>query len=113
MIGVLAKPYAPSTRTNAPARPRAGAVLVPCTVEIENSSESLHAHVDLGDVEVGPGDTVIVHGAPSGMDFGKSGTFHCRAEVIRAGRLERRWVRLTAYLGLTELYEVSFSDGRV
>ena len=39
---------------------------VPCTVEIEQTSESLHAHVELdGDIEIRPGDEVIVHDAPT------------------------------------------------
>ena len=113
MIGLLARPFAPTRGQEAEARPLPGIATFPCTVEIENSSDSLHAHVDLGDVEPGPGDTVIVYGAPSRMAFGRSGSFPCRAQIIRANWLERRWVRLTAYLGLTELYEVSFSDDRV
>jgi hypothetical protein len=64
-------------------------------------------------VEPGPGDTVIVYGAPPGIAHGLSGSFACRAQLIPATWVQRRWVRLTAYLGLTELYEVSFSDGRV
>ncbi|MFM2043174.1 MAG: hypothetical protein RLY86_1750 [Pseudomonadota bacterium] len=113
MIGVLAKPYAADAGDRAEARPIAGLATIPCTVEIENSAESLHAHVDLHGVEPGPGDTVIVYGAPQGIDFGRSARFDCRAQIIRAGWLERQWVYLTAYLGLTELYEVSFSDGSV
>ena len=35
---------------------------VPCTVEIEHTAESLHAHVELEGVEAGPGDRVIVQG---------------------------------------------------
>jgi len=33
--------------------------------------------------------------------------------VRRAGFLERQWTRLTAGLSLTELYEVSFTPGRL
>ena len=37
---------------------------VPCTIEIENTFDSLHAHVDLdGEVLIGPGDVVLVKGA--------------------------------------------------
>ena len=85
---------------------------VPCTVEVEHTPESLHAHVDLGGVEVGPGDTVVVHGAPSHVAFGERMECDARATVIRAGWLERLWTRLTAHLELTELYEVSFSTRR-
>lgn len=87
---------------------------VPCTVEIENTQDSLHAHVVLdGEVEVGPGDTVVVHGAPDRLPFGQKLTVRCTAEVTRATAIEREWTRLSAYLGLTELYEVSFSAGRL
>lgn len=87
-------------------------VRVPCTVDVEHTPESLHAHVDLDGIEVGPGDTVLVHGAPAHVDFGER--LHCdaHATVIRAGWLERLWTRLTAHLELTELYEVSFSPRR-
>jgi hypothetical protein len=86
---------------------------VPCIVDVENTADSLHAHVDLIGVEVGPGDTVIVYGAPETVPYGEKGIYRCRARVVRAGWIERLAVRATAYLGLTELYEVSFSDGRV
>jgi hypothetical protein len=46
------------------------------------------------------------------VPFGTKRVLHCRATVTRAGALERMWIRALAYLGLTELYEVSFSEGR-
>ncbi len=58
---------------------------VPCTVEIENSSETLHAHVELDGYEVGPGDEVIVHGAPTHVPFGEKIVARCHATVVRAG----------------------------
>jgi hypothetical protein len=85
---------------------------VPCTVDLENTQERLHAHVDLDGVEVQAGDSVLVHGAPGEVPFGTKRVLHCRATVTRAGALERTWIRALAYLGLTELYEVSFSEGR-
>ncbi|MDP2412168.1 MAG: hypothetical protein Q8M26_18035 [Pseudolabrys sp.] len=84
---------------------------VPCTVEIEHSAESLHAHVELEGVEAGPGDVVTVHGAPTNIPFGERRTFHCRATVTRANALGRLRAKLEGYLELTELYEVGF-DGR-
>jgi len=86
---------------------------VPCTVEVEHSFDSLHAHVDLQGIEVEPGDEVIVHGAPTRVEFGTRQVYNCRATVVRAGPLGRLWAKATAYLELTELYEVSFSAGRV
>ena len=85
---------------------------VPCTVEIENSAETLHAHVELEGIEVGPGDEVIVHGAPTNVPFGERVVARCHATVRRAGPMQRMKARIEGYLELTELYEVSFSSGR-
>jgi len=75
---------------------------VPCTVEIEQTSETLHAHVVLdGDVRIQPGDEVMVHNAPTRVEFGERLVVRRTATVVRGSALE-----------LTELYEVSFSDGR-
>lgn len=86
---------------------------VPCTVEVEHTWASLHAHVDLdGDVEIGPGDSVLVHGAPASVPFGECLTMRCRATVVRANWLERIWTKVLATLEFTELYEVSFTGRR-
>lgn len=85
---------------------------VPCTVEIEHSPESLHAFVELEGVEVGPGDEVIVHGAPTAVPYGEKIVAQCTATVIRASALDRLKARIEGYLELTELYEVGFSGGR-
>ena len=85
---------------------------VPCTVEMEQTAESLHAHVELEGAEAEPGDEVIVHGAPSRIPFGEKMTIRCRATVLRAGPLGRLKARFEGYLELTELFEVSFSAGR-
>jgi len=86
---------------------------VPCTIDIENTVESLHAYVELeGDVQIGPGDEVMVHDAPTMVPFGERIVVRRQATVVRAGTLERAWTRLAGYLELTELYEVGFSDGR-
>jgi len=86
---------------------------VPCTVEIEQTSETLHAHVLLdGDVQIRPGDEVLVHDAPSGVAFGERLVVRRTATVVRGSALDRLRARIEGYLELTELYEVSFSDGR-
>ena len=85
---------------------------VPCTVEIEHTAESLHAHVDLEGAEAEPGDEVIVHGAPTSVPFGERLTMRCRATIVRAGPLGRLKAKLEGYGELTELFEVSFSPGR-
>jgi hypothetical protein len=85
---------------------------VPCTVEIEHTAESLHAHVELDGMEAGPGDEVIVHGAPTNVAFGERRVVRCRATVTRATALGRLRAKIEGYLELTELYEVGFSGGR-
>jgi hypothetical protein len=85
---------------------------VSCVVDVEQTPDSLHAYVDLGDVEVGPGDEVIVHDAPTDVGFGEKLVCRRRATVVRAGPFGRLKAKLNGYLELTELYEVSFSDGR-
>ena len=87
-------------------------IRVPCTVEIEHTAESLHAHVELEGVDIGPGDEVTVHGAPTHIPFGERAVFDCEATVVRAGPIERLKARVEGYLELTELYEVGFSEGR-
>jgi hypothetical protein len=85
----------------------------PCTVEIEQTPESLHAHVVLdGDMAIEPGDRVQVHDAPTLVPYGERLIVRRTATVVRAGLLERAWTRLAGNFELTELYDVSFSDRR-
>lgn len=91
---------------------RARAFDVPCRVAVEQSEANFHAHVELaGGLTVAPGDRVRVQGDPIRVRFGESAEFERIASVERAGPLLRAWTRLIAYLGLTELYEVSFNPG--
>ncbi len=84
-----------------------------CTIEVEHSDESLHAHVALdGDPVIRPGDQVRVHGDPIHVAFGQRRTFRRLATIRRANMLERVWTRLTARFELSELYEVSFTTRR-
>jgi hypothetical protein len=86
---------------------------VACTIEIEQTAETLHAHVVLdGDIDIKPGDQVRVHDAPTGVEFGQRLVVRRTATIVRAGPLDRLRARIEGYLELTELYEVSFSDGR-
>jgi hypothetical protein len=86
--------------------------VVPCTIEIENTFESLHAHVDLeGADPVSAGDMVLVHGDPIRVPYGEKVTLRRQATVTRASGIERALTMLAAKLELTELYEVSFSSG--
>ena len=93
-----------------PVKARRGTFEVPCTIDIEQSPDSLHAYVDLEGFDVGPGDAVIVHDAPSGIAFGERAVLQRHATVRRANLFERFWAHIEGYLELTELYEVSFSE---
>ncbi len=87
---------------------------IPCTIRVEHTYESLEAHVELDHgIEPGIGDKVLVHGAPLSVPFGQGLVVRREATVTRANRFERAWVRLQAMFNLTELYEVSFSEGRL
>jgi hypothetical protein len=81
---------------------------VPCTVDLEATHDHFHAHVDLGNVEVDPGDEVLVRNAPSRIAFGTQQTFASSAEVKRASWLKRQVVKLTGGTEIHELYEVGF-----
>ncbi len=86
---------------------------VPCTIEIENTFESLHAHVELhGGGVIEAGDEVLVHGDPIRVPYGNKVTLHREATVTRANGLKRMLTMLAARFELTELYEVSFSSGK-
>jgi hypothetical protein len=86
---------------------------VGCTIEVENTFESLHAHVDLdGDVQIEAGDEVLVHGDDIRVPYGEKRTIRRQATVTRAGFMSRQITKLAAHFELTELYEVSFSSGR-
>lgn len=87
--------------------------VVPCTIEIENTFESLHAHVDLHDTApVEAGDEVLVHGSEIRVPYGQKVTLKRNATVTRAGKFQRAFTKIAARFELTELYEVSFSSGR-
>ena len=86
-------------------------VEVPCTIEIEHTWESLHAHVELEGVTVEPGDEVHVHGSEIVVPFGESRTLRRMATVTRASAPERLWVKMTGDFEFMELLEFSFSSG--
>ncbi len=86
---------------------------VGCTIEVENTFESLHAHVELdGNVHIEAGDEVLVHGEDIRVPYGEKLTLRRQATVTRAGYVTKHLTKLAAHLELTELYEVSFSSGR-
>lgn len=82
-----------------------------CTIDVEHTADALHAHVELdGDVVLGPGDQVRVHGAPVRLPFGAAISLRRRATVSRAGLVVQWWTVLCARFDLTELYEISFTS---
>lgn len=86
----------------------------PCRIEVEQSAEHFHAHVELaGNIEIHPGDRVQVHGDPIMVAFGESVIFHRNATVRRAGMLRRAWTKFAGHFEMAELYEVSFTPGRL
>jgi uncharacterized Zn finger protein len=81
-----------------------------CTVRVNNTFESLQAHVELdGDVKIQPGDEVVVHGEPIRVPYGHALDERRKATIVRAGWAERAWTRLTGDLEFMELLEFSFS----
>lgn len=85
---------------------------VPCTVEVEHTNEYLGAHVHLHGIEVGPGDEVRVHEAPTDVGFGEKISCERRATVVRGGWLDRLWARAIGVRELHDLYDVSFTPRR-
>ena len=81
---------------------------VPCTVDLEATHEHFHAHVDLGAVEVGPGDSVLLADAPSRIEFGVQHSYRSSALVRHAGPIGRAWTRLVGRFGFQDLYDVGF-----
>jgi hypothetical protein len=84
---------------------------VDCTVRVSHTFEELSAHVELeGDLAIGPGDQVLVHGAPINPPYGQVQVERRKATVTRATWLERTWTRLVGDLDCRSLLDVSFSD---
>ncbi len=83
-----------------------------CTIRIEHSESSLHAHVELdGEGDLRPGDKVRVLGPPIRVAFGECVELRREAVVRRAGLFGRQLTRLMARFQFAELYEVTFTPG--
>lgn len=87
-------------------------IVAPCRIDIEQTSEFLHAHVEIEGVDVGPGDRVTVLDAPGLVPFGEQREFVRAVKVVKANWFGRAMAHVEGYLELTELYEVGFSEGR-
>ncbi|HEU4457670.1 MAG TPA: hypothetical protein VFR90_00935 [Methylibium sp.] len=85
---------------------------VPCSIELAHTADDCHAHVVLEGCEVGPGDEVLVHGAPTQIAWGSRRVVAASATVSRASWLGRLWTRIAARFELGLLYEVSFTSQR-
>ena len=83
----------------------------PCTIEVSNTFESLHAHVRFNNgAIVNPGDEVIVHGDPVKAPYGEVISEAREATILRATPLERLWTRVFGKLEFMEICEFSFSE---
>ena len=85
---------------------------VPCTLDIEQTPESFHAYAVPENVEIQPGDIVLVHDAPAQVSWGAKYVRETRASVARAGFFARCWTRFTGLFLITDLYEVGFEPPR-
>ena len=86
---------------------------VACTVSVSHRFEDLSAHVELdGDVQIEPGDEVLVHGTAINPPYGEVRVERRRATVTRAPWVERVWTRMTGDVDCLSLLDVSFSDRR-
>ena len=101
-----------------PAWPGKGAALMfqrridaTCLVDIEKSPHSFHAYAVPDNVEIMPGDEVLIHDAPIRIGYGEALRRECRITVRRAGPIARAWTRATSVFLLTGLYEVGFEAG--
>jgi hypothetical protein len=79
-----------------------------CTLDIAQTAESFHAHAIPEDVEIGPGDMILVHDAPGEISFGEVYAGERRATLTRATALERLWTKFRSMFEITELFEVGF-----
>ena len=83
----------------------------PCTVEISQKFESLHAHVKFNNgAVIFPGDEVQVQGPEIMAPYGEIVSEDRIATITRASGLERLWTRMTGDLEFMELCEFSFSE---
>lgn len=81
---------------------------VRCTVDIENTFDSLHAHAFPEGIEIRPGDSVVLHDPEIDIALGERLTYPCRATVTRAGWLERQFTPILALRELGDLFNVGF-----
>jgi hypothetical protein len=79
-----------------------------CEFDLEQTAESFHAHAIPEDIEIYPGDMVMIHGAPQNLGFGEVFAGEGTATLYRAGMLGRAWTVFSSIFEVTELFEVGF-----
>ena len=85
--------------------------IAPCTVEISNTFESLHAHVRFNNgAIIFPGDEVLVHGKPLKAPYGEVIFEDREATILRASILERIWTKMIGKFEFMEICEFSFTE---
>ncbi len=85
-----------------------------CTITVKHTEETLEAHVELHDgLLPDVGDKITVYGAPISVDYGREMTLTRPASLVRGTALDKLRLKVGAMFELTELYEVSFSTGRL
>jgi len=80
-----------------------------CSIDIEQTAESFHAHAIPEGVEIAPGDVVTVHDAPVDVAFGQHYVGERRATLVRANLFQRLWTQFSSIFEIGELFEVGFS----
>ena len=85
----------------------ARAIDIRCLVDIEVTPDSFHAFSP-PDLDMRPGDVMVIHDAPVSVGFGDRLTRECRATIRRAGWLRRQWTKASGLFALTQLYDVGF-----
>jgi hypothetical protein len=83
-------------------------ITVPCTVEIEQTFDSLHAHAVPEGITLRPGDRVVVNNPPAVPEFGGTTSYETTATVYRAGPFTQLWMEVRAFAELAELYHCGF-----
>jgi hypothetical protein len=83
-------------------------IAVLCSIDIEQTPESFHAHAIPEGVEIGPGDVVTLHDAPD-VAFGEHFQGERTATLVRANVFVRLWTQFSSIFEIGELYEVGFS----
>lgn len=87
---------------------------VGCLIEINHTPERFGAHVHLdGDPVIAPGDRVCVYGEPIEVVPGRDMEVRRRARIERATALGRAWTRIRGQFEIAELFEVSFTTGKL